>query len=503
MLITSDAQGQSFSEIAKRLLERLDPHLDATPGSVLRTLIEAYSYEMGRLYREIDNAYRAGFLDTADGKALDLVVSVLGVERALAGRLTGEIEISRETPAPYDVGIPSGFEVTGTQPDGKTLPVFETTEDAILCRGQTRVVVPVQQKLAAEQVLIEDGTGDAADVDAESVERIDPGQLSVMPNPIFGIDAVTNVQPILRIGQDENDDSLRVRARGALRSTQSGTLDGIIAAIRAQGIQNVTATEPQDGPPGIVEIVIGDAGLEDDSKKLSRVVDAIRRTHSAGVRVKLFFARTVVLELFATVEPIDADLDERGFTRLRQELTTRLQDFAAAHPVGTTVSRRKVEAVLLSHPSVRNLFDLTAASTDGRPRAQDGTGDWELRTLEVLRFGTDERPPQFALLMPEIYAVVVTVSYIDDLDQDETVRAVRAVLDRTLRRLEEDTDRSLSWNELAAPLESRRFYLKEALITARATGVVYRMTGASDSLPLSNRARFVIGGVQLVRESQP
>ncbi len=503
MLITSDAQGQSFSEIAKRLLERLDPHLDATPGSVLRTLIEAYSYEMGRLYREIDNAYRAGFLDTADGKALDLVVSVLGVERALAGRLTGEVEIARLTPAPFDVGIPSGFEVTGTQPDGKPLPLFETTEDAILRRGQTRIVVPVQEKLERERELIDDGTKGITEVDAGTVERIDPGQLSVMPNPIFGIDSVTNIQPILRIGQDEDDASLRARARGALRGMQSGTLDAIVAAIRAQGVQKVTATEPLDGPPGIVEIVVGDAGLEGDTKKLSRIVDAIRRTHSAGVRVKVFFARAVVLDLFATIEPMDADLDERGFTRLRQELTARLEEFAAAHPAGTTVSRRKVEAVLLSHPSVRNLFDLTATSADGRPREQEGTRDWELRPLEVLRFGTEERPPQFALLMPELYAVVVTVAYIDDLDQDETRRAVRAVLDRSLRRLEEDADRSLSWNEIAAPLESRRFYLKEVLITARATGVVYRMQGDSDTVSLSAKARFVLGDVQLVRENKP
>ena len=53
---------------------------DVNPGSVVRTIVEAIAREINLLYEEMSHVYDAGFIDTANGKALEMVVSLLGKE---------------------------------------------------------------------------------------------------------------------------------------------------------------------------------------------------------------------------------------------------------------------------------------------------------------------------------------------------------------------------------------------------------------------------------------
>src|SRR5574341_46447 len=80
---------------------------DINPGSVIRTIAESVALEIDFLYAQMEQVYNAGFIDTATGKSLDLVVSILGMVRKSAefaiGVVTfgrnnepGEIDISRE-----------------------------------------------------------------------------------------------------------------------------------------------------------------------------------------------------------------------------------------------------------------------------------------------------------------------------------------------------------------------------------------------------------------------
>src|SRR4029078_12743682 len=104
----------SFSKIVERLLESMGTRLDSNTGSIARTLAEAYAREMATFYAMLELSHESGYLDTAKGGALDNVVALLGITRARAGRLTGSVEFSRTSPAPDDIGIPSGTRVTGS-----------------------------------------------------------------------------------------------------------------------------------------------------------------------------------------------------------------------------------------------------------------------------------------------------------------------------------------------------------------------------------------------------
>src|SRR6185436_6807225 len=114
-----DPESTSYSAVVDRLLESMGPTMDTTPGSVVRTLVEAYAREMAVFYGMLALAHRSGYIDTAEGAALDSVVAVLGIKRARGGRLTGQVEFSRAVPAAADIGIPAGRTVTGTTADGK------------------------------------------------------------------------------------------------------------------------------------------------------------------------------------------------------------------------------------------------------------------------------------------------------------------------------------------------------------------------------------------------
>lgn len=73
---------------------------DANVGSVLRTIVEATSREIELLYEEMEQVYHAGFIDTAQGKALDLVVSILGIKRKSPTHAYGTITFLKDNDPP-------------------------------------------------------------------------------------------------------------------------------------------------------------------------------------------------------------------------------------------------------------------------------------------------------------------------------------------------------------------------------------------------------------------
>lgn len=70
---------------------------DTNPGSVLRTLVEAIGKELDYVYDEMDKVYRAGFIDTANGDALDKVAAIIGMERKPPTLSTGYVTFWRDS----------------------------------------------------------------------------------------------------------------------------------------------------------------------------------------------------------------------------------------------------------------------------------------------------------------------------------------------------------------------------------------------------------------------
>lgn len=456
MAIFSFQEKNNFSDVVERLLLDLRKQMPVDPeaGSVARTLVEAFGREMALFYAMLERAYASGFLDSAEGLALDNVVAVLGIERARAGRLVGHVEFRRGSPAPDDIGIPAGRRVTGLPLKEDALPpIFETMENAVLPRGGTSVLVAVQEVVIAGKK------------DDKQMTVINPGTITLMPRPVLGIDTVNNPAPLRRYGEDETDESLRARARTALRDGEKGTLEAIAAAVKEQGVEKVTVRERLDGPPGVVDVLVGDVGFEASGVKIERVRQAIWASKAAGIRVNLQFAKTLYLEPTMTIEPVQTDLDADGFARLSDELNAALKAFVGELPVGATMSWRKFEAVLYGHAAVRRVgkVDLALFEFDSQQgtfvpstsRVTTAGNDLRLEPLERLVID-DRKPPVIVQIRPKVYTMrlVVALDAGDIRSRDEVRNAIRATVERYGAEVTQQVTPTITWIELERWLET-------------------------------------------------
>jgi len=238
------------------------PLTDVMVGSVTRTLAEAVSREIAGVYEQVDEAYRAGFIDTARGRSLDLVVSILGVERKTGEYASGVVSFYRDTAAgDGDAAIPEGVGLRTE--DGRP---FVTTELRVLQRGQARIDVPVR-----------------ADGAARGADGVVPaGAIGILVRPLLGIARVTNSEPTTLGAEPEADEQLRGRARAALRTLGSATVAALLRAVEEERAVPGELWDPESAavrvPPGTLTLLV-----EAEPERFAQVADAVHRTRAAGV----------------------------------------------------------------------------------------------------------------------------------------------------------------------------------------------------------------------------
>lgn len=373
---------KSFAEVVEATLADLrsgrDNRVildDATEGSVLRTLVEAFGRELAVAYEQLERVYESGYLDTATGASLDKVVDLLGVERLQAGWIEGEVAFTRGTAAPYDVKVPAGTLVSGK---GQPVRVFETVVDATLAAGAREVRVPVRSLEPWGEV-------------------IEAQKITVLNRPIAGIDTVTNPLSLQPRRAPESDVDLRSRARGSVRGGRTATRSAIEHAVRELGLSGVEILEdPQR--PGIIDVVLAD---EDAGLLLDKARERVEEVRPAGIRVHVFQATPVHVRVRVRVRlEVDESPQARGV--LTAALSKLLRDHFATLGVGQTVQWPKLRNLLAGHGQVAeielydNCWALLPADAEGTPLLQeDGTAfaDEEASTAAAQRLlGTVAQP---------------------------------------------------------------------------------------------------------------
>jgi uncharacterized phage protein gp47/JayE len=237
---------------------------DRNPGSVLRTLAESFAREFAVLSRQLELVYDSAFLETAQGRDLEQVVSLVGIDRRTRMFAAGEVVFSRSTPAPADIFIPEGTLVSTAEAPAVTVA---TTEPRTVRAGTLSVAAPVRSG-------VEGPAGAAA-----------AGTLSVIHRPILGIESAVNPQPITFGGGSETDESLRRRAARALETggrATVGSLIGALASVEAIREQDVRVDEDHLAFPGVVKIAVAS---ELDAAAAARAAALIEEHRPAGIRV--------------------------------------------------------------------------------------------------------------------------------------------------------------------------------------------------------------------------
>nr|WP_238393346.1 baseplate J/gp47 family protein [Myxacorys almedinensis] len=281
------------------------PITDINVGSVTRTIGEAIGREIATVYQQINQAYLAGFIDTATGKSLDLVVAILGVTRKTKDFAQGLVSFLRD-PAATDgnITIPEGTLLRTAQ--GIT---FVTAQAGTLQRGQVRIDLAV---LAGEG-----SKGNAGLVNA--------GEINTLAQPIAGIASITNFEPTILGGEDETDVALRSRAKAALRGLGKGTLAAIAKVIFEQRGALAEVSDPNSAldkrsDPGKVVLLV-----ESEPERFAGLRAEIEQTRAAGVHA-LVVARYIFFKP-RIVAKLKSNITATGDIKVVDEMIAALQGY--------------------------------------------------------------------------------------------------------------------------------------------------------------------------------
>lgn len=280
------------------------PLTDVNVGSVTRTLSEAIGREIATLYEEINLAYLAGFVDHATGRSLDLVVSILGVERKTAEFAEGLVTFFRASGVAGNITIPAGLPLTTAKGEAR----FVTSESRTLQTGQVRIDVPVRADTGF--------AGDAGLVDANAITG--------MTQPVAGIERITNLDPTIRAAAEETDEELRARAKAVLQALGKATWGALNRVIREGRGKPVELFDPNSpianrSAPGTLSVV-----LETDPQRLAGLRTAVHDTRAAGVVATLVARYVFVTPRLVATTTVGT---EAGKTQVADDVVAALQDY--------------------------------------------------------------------------------------------------------------------------------------------------------------------------------
>jgi uncharacterized phage protein gp47/JayE len=329
-ILTPKSRDAVLRELIDRLREQGFPITDWHPGGVARTILEVDAAALEDLYALVPAIAAGGYLVTAQGPWLDLLVeSAYDLRRHPAtfarGRvvLTAELGFGPYTLEPGDLWV-------GT-PDG--LRYYNTTGGVLPMGGTLGVEIQSESPGSRYNVPI--------------------GAISVLHTPLPGVSVTNPPDWLLEAARDEEtDEELRRRARLRWASLGTGATRAAYEFWALNAHPAVTKVRVLDDHPrgqGTVDVVIwGEGGLGAD---VVSAVDAYiqeRRPLTADVAVYSATPRTVNVEATVYVRA--------GY--LSQAQAAVVEELAAlqrATPIGGTLYRSAIIEALFARPHVVNV----------------------------------------------------------------------------------------------------------------------------------------------------
>jgi uncharacterized phage protein gp47/JayE len=298
---------------------------DTSVGSVSRTIVESVSREIAGLYEQMEVVYENGFIDTARGRALDLVTGILGLDRKSAQFATGSVTFSRRIGG-ENVTIMRGTRVA-TQGDGDTKPkLYETTGTVEIGAGELEVEVPVKAVVPGVQGM----------TDFETITELEM--------PVVGIENVINRKPTTIGTERESDDEFRERIKAFVRSRSTATSEAIRAVVlNIPGVRNVTVTEAPNEIAGEVDVIVDGLDLEtEDAQDHLLVRSVIDNVRPAGIQVNIRSTEIVRLEIRIYVRLAGDSAENKLGKGINNKIRDIIGDYVNTLAIGEGLVRNKL-----------------------------------------------------------------------------------------------------------------------------------------------------------------
>jgi uncharacterized phage protein gp47/JayE len=313
---------------------------DTNIGSVTRTMLETVGREIATLYDEMEAAYNAGFIDTARGNALDMVVSILGIQRKSAQFATGTVTFSRRNPS-QDVNIQRGTRVSTRASDPQNVRIYETTINIRLIKGENEVEIPIKA--------ITPGEGGMTDFET----------ITALETPIIGVDKVINKKPTTIGTERENDEELRARAKATVLSAGKATPEAIrIAVLGIPGVRGVTVNEMPNSIPGELDVIIDGLDLTDqESPTYQTVEDTIDTVRPAGIHINIKSTDTVRADIKLYLKLTDILRTDEEVEQIISKIKTRIARHIGGLNSGSNLVRNRMVSAIFEIKDVYNIDD--------------------------------------------------------------------------------------------------------------------------------------------------
>ena len=399
-------QKKEYREIVDHMLNNLaekERLTDTNIGSVTRTIVETVGREVSTLYDEMEAAYDAGFIDTAHGNALDMVVAILGVQRKSAQFATGTVTFSRRSPS-LGVTILRGTRVSTRASEPMEVKVYETTVNARLPKGQNEVEVPVKSLTP----------GNVGMTDFETITALE--------TPVIGVDKVINKKPTTIGTERETDEELRARAKAIVLAAGKATPEAIRNAVLGMpGVRGVTVNEMANGIPGELDVIIDGLELADvESPTYQRVKETIDIIRPAGIHVNIRSTETVRIDIKLYVKLSDTLRTDEAVEEISTRIKTHVARYITCLGSGENLVRNRIVTTIFEIKEVFNIDELaiTSHKFDEKtgllfedlhkridPKSRDiNIGEYECARLENIEVITQYTPKIISYLHIDISA---------------------------------------------------------------------------------------------------
>jgi uncharacterized phage protein gp47/JayE len=412
-------------------IEKKHTLTDPQIGSVTRTLLETFGREIATLYDEMGAAYNAGFIDTASGNALDMVVSILGIQRKSAQFATGTATFSRRNPV-QDVSIPRGTRVSTRASSPENVKIYETTMNVLLTKGENQVEVPIKSLTP----------GEAGMTDFETVTALE--------TPIIGIDKVINKKPTTIGTERETDEELRARAKATVLSAGKATPEAIRTVVLGiPGVRGVTVNEMPNGIHGELDVIIDGLDLTDkESPTYQRVEETIDSVRPAGIHINIKSTETVRADIKLYLKLTDVLRTDEEVEEIVKKIRTRIARHIGGLNSGSNLIRNRMVSAIFEIKDVYNIdeFVIKTKKFDeklGRliedthkrldPKTQDiEVGEYERAKLENINIITQYTPTLIYYVFIDSYCeITLTHKTISEYKVKERIEsALHLYLDR-------------------------------------------------------------------------
>ena len=178
------------------------------------------------------------------------------------------------------------------------------------------------------------------------------GSVTIMPQPVQGVEYVINKGDITNGVETESDFELRERATHALEFVGKATVPSLETAIRAvEGVRSLLIEDKPEGVAGIVKVIV-DGGDKDEIERV------ISETRAAGIKVELLRPRIVYIDVTLTLTL----QKETSYTTAVTEAEKLVRSYISLLKIGDAVFFSKIIETALSVRGVIDVTDVTISA---------------------------------------------------------------------------------------------------------------------------------------------